>query len=161
MSNLLSFQEAKEQCKSMKFRTITEYTKWVQDNNFEELFPVNPATAYKEYKGGADFLGWTQEQYKKNIFQCRAEKVDFKAIGQKVSATHARRKQIRQQAETVAPKPVKEESNLISAEEMVKFFIREDVDMKVIVTFLSEFSHPKDVYQIFLDYLKSKYTVKI
>lgn len=158
-TTMYSFVEAKEQIKPMKFRTLKEYSEWVKTNNFEELFPVNPRLSYSDFKGGADFLGYTEKQYKELIKQVRKEKVDYVAVGKKISALHAEKK--RNSVKPAPPVQPSTETSYLSAEEMVKFFIREDVDMKVIVNFLSEFSHPKDVYQIFLDYLKSKYVVKI
>jgi len=161
-SNILSYQEAKEQVKSMKFRTLVEYKDWVKTNNFQELFPINPRVTYKEFEGGAEFLGWTKEEYDTNVKLSRAEKVDYSEIGKKVSARFAERRIERaKQTPVVQVTQPKTEKAYISPEEMVKFFIKEDVDIKTIINFLSEYSHPKDVYQIFLDYLKSKLPVKI
>jgi hypothetical protein len=154
---MFSYNEAKAKVSTLKFTTLKEYSKWVVDNHYEALFPVNPRAFYKDFECGAKYLGWTDEEYRANVTKARLANVDRKAVGQKISATLRKKHSLRLQAETPTINP----SN-ITAEEMVKFFIKEDVDIKVIINFLSEYSHPKDVYQIFLDYLKNKYsTVKI
>ena len=154
---MFSYNEAKAKVSTLKFTTLKEYSKWVVDNHYEALFPVNPRAFYKDFECGAKFLGWTQEEYQAHVTKARKANTDYKALGQKVSATFERKRSLSVVEET----PVIKEAS-ITAEEMVKFFIKEDVDIKVIINFLSEYSHPKDVYQIFLDYLKNKYsTVKI
>jgi hypothetical protein len=157
---MFSYNEAKTKVSTLKFPTLREYSKWVLDNQFDSLFPVNPRAFYKEFEGGAKYLGWTQEEYRANVTKARKANTDYKALGQKVSATFERKRALNIETETPVT-PVTEQSS-ITAEEMVKFFIKEDVDIKVIINFLSEYSHPKDVYQIFLDYLKNRYNpVKI
>ena len=154
---MFSYNEAKAKVSTLKFTTLKEYSKWVVDNHYEALFPVNPRAFYKDFECGAKFLGWSQEEYQAHVTKARKANTDYKALGQKVSATFERKRSLSVVEETPTINP----SN-ITAEEMVKFFIKEDVDIKVIINFLSEYSHPKDVYQIFLDYLKNKYSsVKI
>lgn len=154
---MFSYNEAKAKVSMLKFPTLKEYSKWVVDNRYETIFPVNPRAFYKEFEGGAKFLGWSDAEYRANVTKARKANTDYKALGQKVSATFERKRSLNLQVET----PIIKEAS-ITAEEMVKFFIKEDVDIKVIINFLSEYSHPKDVYQIFLDYLKNKYSpVKI
>jgi hypothetical protein len=165
---MFSYNEAKAKASTMKFNTLKEYSKWVVDNHYEALFPVNPRTFYKDFECGAKFLGWTQEEYQAHVTKARKASTDYKALGQKVSATFERKRSLsvanierNRSLSLTEETPVNKEAS-ITAEEMVKFFIKEDVDIKVIINFLSEYSHPKDVYQIFLDYLKNKYsTVKI
>jgi hypothetical protein len=154
---MYTYDEAKSKVSSLKFNTLKEYSKWIVDNEYDDLFPVNPRAFYKEFEGGAKFLGWTQEEYQANVTSARKSNTDYKALGQKVSASFERKRSLN----VPEKKPVAKEAT-ITAEEMVKFFIKEDVDIKVIINFMSEYSHPKDVYQIFLDYLKNRFSaVKI
>jgi len=158
---MLSFEEAKNIAKSLKLRTLKEWATWVETNNHQHILPVDPRTHYKEFNCGADFLGYTQQEYRVKIAQARVENTDYVASAKKTSATWAKRRETASSVKATPPVVTKTNSDLLSTEEMIKFFIKEDVDLKVIINFLSEYSHPKDVYQIFLEHLKSKYTVKI
>ena len=164
-SKMLSFVEAKNIAKSLKLNTLKEWSQWVVTNNHEHILPVDPRSYYKEFVSGADFLGYTQQEYRERCNIARVKNTDFKASGRKASATWAKRRKNAEKAskETPKPSPTKETTthDYIETTEMVKFFIREDVDLKVILNFFSEFAHPKETYQLLLDHLKQKYTVSI
>lgn len=50
-----------------KFQTLTEYKNWVIEQNFDNIFPVNPNIYYKDYPGVDAFLGNPQGTSKARV----------------------------------------------------------------------------------------------
>ena len=173
-TEIFSYTKAKAKIKPLHFNTVVEYKEWVKENNYSHFLPLNPESYYKRcgYQS-VDFLGFDcLQDYKDAVVKARNAKMDYVASSKKASATWARKRELsikRLMEQTAQRTPVQKpvttiqpsQNDLHSTKQMVEFFIKEDVDIKVIINFLAEYSHPKEVYLIFLEHLKSKLPAKI
>ena len=169
---MFSYEKAREIIKPLQFKTVVEYSKWVEDNNYTHFLPLNPQSYFHPCFQGWEFLGFAcLQDYKDAVTKARIANTNYAESAKKSAISRARNRALR--ANTTTNTTVKATANttvtttqpsqndLHSTKQMVEFFIKEDVDIKVIINFLAEYSHPKEVYLIFLEHLKSKLPVKI
>ena len=171
-TEMFSYEKAREIIKPLQFKTVVEYSKWVEDNNYTHFLPLNPQSYFHPCFQGWEFLGFAcLQDYKDAVTKARIANTNYAESAKKSAISRARNRALR--ANTTTNTTVKATANttvtttqpsqndLHSTKQMVEFFIKEDVDIKVIINFLAEYSHPKEVYLIFLEHLKSKLPVKI
>ena len=169
---MFSYEKAREIIKPLQFKTVVEYSKWVEDNNYTHFLPLNPQSYFHPCFQGWEFLGFAcLQDYKDAVTKARIANTNYAESAKKSAISRARNRALR--ANTTTNTTVKATANttvtttqpsqndLHSTKQMVEFFIKEDVDIKVIINFLAEYSHPKEVYLIFLEHLKSKLPAKI
>ena len=172
LTEMFSYEKAREIIKPLQFKTVVEYSKWVEDNNYTHFLPLNPQSYFHPCFQGWEFLGFAcLQDYKDAVTKARIANTNYAESAKKSAISRARNRALR--ANTTTNTTVKATANttvtttqpsqndLHSTKQMVEFFIKEDVDIKVIINFLAEYSHPKEVYLIFLEHLKSKLPVKI
>lgn len=184
-TTLLSYEKAKQTIKPLQFQTMAEYRKWVVENNYTHFLPKHPEYHYASDFQGYEFLGFVcLQDYRDASTKARVASTNYAESTKKSVISRARNRALRakkQEANTVTNTTVNSSANTTvkttvnttvtttqpsqndfhSTKQMVEFFIKEDVDIKVIINFLAEYSHPKEVYLIFLEHLKSKLPVKI
>lgn len=171
-TEMFSYEKAREIIKPLQFKTVVEYSKWVEDNNYTHFLPLNPQSYFHPCFQGWEFLGFAcLQDYKDAVTKARIANTNYAESAKKSAISRARNRALR--ANTTTNTTVKATANttvtttqpsqndLHSTKQMVEFFIKEDVDIKVIINFLAEYSHPKEVYLIFLEHLKSKLPAKI
>lgn len=166
---LLSYEKAKQTIKPLQFQTMAEYRKWVVENNYTHFLPKHPEYHYASDFQGYEFLGFVcLQDYRDASTKARVASTNYAESTKKSVISRARNRALRakkQEANTVTNTTVTttqpSHNDFHSTKQMVEFFIKEDVDIKVIINFLAEYSHPKEVYLIFLEHLKSKLLVKI
>lgn len=172
LTEMFSYEKAREIIKPLQFKTVVEYSKWVEDNNYTHFLPLNPQSYFHPCFQGWEFLGFAcLQDYKDAVTKARIANTNYAESAKKSAISRARNRALR--ANTTTNTTVKATANttvtttqpsqndLHSTKQMVEFFIKEDVDIKVIINFLAEYSHPKEVYLIFLEHLKSKLPAKI
>jgi len=168
-TTLLSYEKAKQTIKPLQFQTMAEYRKWVVENNYTHFLPKHPEYHYASDFQGYEFLGFVcLQDYRDASTKARVASTNYAESTKKSVISRARNRALRakkQEANTVTNTTVTttqpSQNDFHSTKQMVEFFIKEDVDIKVIINFLAEYSHPKEVYLIFLEHLKSKLLVKI
>lgn len=168
-TEMFSYEKAREIIKPLQFKTVVEYSKWVEDNNYTHFLPLNPQNYFHPSFQGWEFLGFACNQdYKDAVKKARIANTNYAESAKKSAISRARNRALRAKKQepntptnTTVTTTQPSQNDLHSTKEMVEFFIKEDVDIKVIINFLAEYSHPKEVYLIFLDHLKSKLPVKI
>ena len=183
-TEMFSYDKAREIIKPLKFKTVVEYSKWVEENNYTHFLPLNPQNYYHPTFQGWEFLGFDcLQDYKDAVVKARIANTNYAESARKSALSRARNRASRENSasstttntttNSTANTTVKttvnttvtttqpSQDDLHSTKQMVEFFIKEDVDIKVIINFLAEYSHPKEVYLIFLEHLKSKLPVKI
>ncbi len=168
-TTLLSYEKAKQTIKPLQFQTMAEYRKWVVENNYTHFLPKHPEYHYASDFQGYEFLGFVcLQDYRDASIKARVASTNYAESTKKSVISRARNRALRakkQEANTVTNTTVTttqpSQNDFHSTKQMVEFFIKEDVDIKVIINFLAEYSHPKEVYLIFLEHLKSKLLVKI
>jgi hypothetical protein len=166
---LLSYEKAKQTIKPLQFQTMAEYRKWVVENNYTHFLPKHPEYHYARDFQGYEYLGFVcLQDYRDASNKARVANTDYVESTKKSVISRTRNRALRakkQEANTVTNTTVTttqpSQNDFHSTKQMVEFFIKEDVDIKVIINFLAEYSHPKEVYLIFLEHLKSKLPVKI
>jgi hypothetical protein len=180
LTEMFSYEKAREIIKPLQFKTVVEYSKWVEDNNYTHFLPLNPQNYFHPSFQGWEFLGFAcLQDYKDAVTKARIANTNYAESAKKSAISRARNRALRANtttsttSNTTANTTVKttvnttvtttqpSQNDFHSTKQMVEFFIKEDVDIKVIINFLAEYSHPKEVYLIFLEHLKSKLPVKI
>lgn len=178
LKTLFSYEKAKETIKPLKFQTMTEYRKWVVENNYYHFLPKHPEYHYAPDFQGYEFLGFAcLQDYRDASTQARVASTNYVESTKKSVISRARNRAsrantttstttsgnttVKTTVNTTVTTSQPSQNDLHSTKQMIEFFIKEDVDIKVIINFLAEYSHPKEVYLIFLEHLKSKLPVKI
>lgn len=168
-TTLLSYEKAKQTIKPLQFQTMAEYRKWVVENNYTHFLPKHPEYHYASDFQGYEFLGFVcLQDYRDASTKARVASTNYAESTKKSVISRARNRALRAKKQepntptnTTVTTTQPSQNDFHSTKQMVEFFIKEDVDIKVIINFLAEYSHPKEVYLIFLEHLKSKLPVKI
>ena len=178
ITEMFSYEKAREIIKPLQFKTVVEYSKWVEENNYTHFLPLNPQNYYHPTFQGWEFLGFDcLQDYKDAVVKARIANTNYAESARKSAVSRARNRAsrantttstttsgnttVKTTVNTTVTTSQPSQNDLHSTKQMVEFFIKEDVDIKVIINFLAEYSHPKEVYLIFLEHLKSKLPVKI
>ena len=177
-TEMFSYEKAREIIKPLQFKTVVEYSKWVEENNYTHFLPLNPQNYYHPTFQGWEFLGFDcLQDYRDAVVKARIANTNYAESARKSAISRARNRAsrantttstttsgnttVKTTVNTTVTTSQPSQNDLHSTKQMVEFFIKEDVDIKVIINFLAEYSHPKEVYLIFLEHLKSKLPVKI
>ena len=125
----LSYNEAKAKIASLNLKTRREYIDYVHSNGINNL-PLQAEVNYSRagWKGFADFLGLTQEQYEANKKAQWADIVKSRKPYAK-SGKYSKKP-------VPAPKPIVLKG--LDPDQVIKFLISEDVEPATIVKMVAE-----------------------
>jgi hypothetical protein len=138
-----SLSSAKAFARLMKFATIRQYSKYVNDNSLP--FKANPSE-YKGYVSAADFLGMTTSEYKASKGIAQVTNRDQDAINRKISLSWAQKRADKTaQASTLQPQlPLATQvvdssvKSGLDPDKVISFLIDENVEPDTIVKMISD-----------------------
>jgi hypothetical protein len=138
-----SLSSAKEFAKLMKFATIREYSKYVNENSLS--FKANPSE-YKGYVSAADFLGMTISDYKASKVIAQVMNRDQVEINRKLSLTWAKKRADKRAKVNTLQTQLPLTTQVIKApvtigldpDKVISFLIDENVEPDTIVKMIAE-----------------------
>jgi hypothetical protein len=134
-----SLSSAKSFAKHMKFATIREYSKYVEENNLP--YKVNPSE-YKGYVSASDFLGMTPIEYRASKSKAQITNRDQGAINQKISVFWANKRASREaKAEAIQTRlPLAETPKVVGLDPdmLISYLIDVEVEPQIIVRLIAD-----------------------
>lgn len=138
-NEIVSYAVAREFAISSKFNTLREYTDFVVKSNLAG-FLSNPKE-YEGYTTAYDFLGKTEEEYKKGKFATAVANRDRSAVVAKIRATWAKKREAKKTPivqHTPAPKVVESTSSNFTAEEVIDILVSSNASRLYIAEFIEQ-----------------------